>query len=69
MFMTPFETVPYLPLPCRSTVISPLLKKPTLDPEVLDNYRPISNIPFLSKVLEKVVAVQLQDHLKSEQPI
>ena len=28
------------------------------------NYRPISNLPFLSNVLEKVVAAQLQQHLK-----
>ncbi len=42
------------------------LKKPTLDPEVLANYRPISNLPFLSKVLEKIVAAQLQIHLKKK---
>uniref|UniRef100_A0A8C1RWE5 Reverse transcriptase domain-containing protein n=1 Tax=Cyprinus carpio TaxID=7962 RepID=A0A8C1RWE5_CYPCA len=45
-------------------MIRPLLKKPTLDPDVLANYRPISNLPFLSKVLEKVVVSHLQDHLK-----
>ena len=28
------------------------------------NYRPISNLPFLSKILERVVAAQLHDHLK-----
>lgn len=47
----------------KTTVISGLLKKPTLDPEVLTNYRPIPNLPFLSKVLEKVVSVQLQEQL------
>ena len=30
---------------------------------MLANYRPISNLPFLSKVLEKIVAAQLGDHL------
>jgi len=44
-------------------VIKRLLKKPTLDPKVLANYRPISNLPFLSKFLEKVVASQLCDFL------
>uniref|UniRef100_A0A8C7D7L2 Reverse transcriptase domain-containing protein n=1 Tax=Oncorhynchus kisutch TaxID=8019 RepID=A0A8C7D7L2_ONCKI len=48
----------------KTSVISPLLKKPTLDPEILANYRSISIPPFLSKVLEKGVAVQLQDYLK-----
>ena len=30
--------------------IRPLLKKPTLDPDILKNYRPVSNLPFISKV-------------------
>src|SRR4029434_9101145 len=34
-------------------------KKPNLDPDNLANYRPISNLPFLSKILEKIVAKQL----------
>ncbi|XP_060929417.1 uncharacterized protein LOC133003646 [Limanda limanda] len=53
-----------VPPTLKVAVIRPLLKKPTLDPEVLANYRPISNLAFLSKVFEKVVASQLQDHLK-----
>jgi len=47
----------------KVAVIRPLLKKPTLDQEVLADYRPISNLPFLSKILEKVVANQLCDFL------
>ena len=42
-----------------------MLKKHNLDPEDLSNYRPISNLPFLAKVLEKVVTLQLHDHLHS----
>uniref|UniRef100_A0A8D0CS33 Reverse transcriptase domain-containing protein n=3 Tax=Sander lucioperca TaxID=283035 RepID=A0A8D0CS33_SANLU len=53
----------YVPQSFKVAVIKPLLKKPTLDPEVLANYRPISNLPFLSKILEKVVANQLCDFL------
>ncbi|MDF4386599.1 reverse transcriptase family protein [Vibrio parahaemolyticus] len=53
----------YVPQSFKVAVIKPLLKKPTLDPEVLANYRPISNLPFLSKILEKVVADQLCDFL------
>ena len=33
----------------------PLLKKPNLDTNVLSHLRPISKLPFLSKILEKVV--------------
>jgi len=47
----------------KVAVIKPLLKKPSLDPEVLANYRPFSNLPFLSKILEEVVANQLCDFL------
>ncbi|MDF4280558.1 reverse transcriptase family protein [Vibrio parahaemolyticus] len=53
----------YVPQSFKVAVIKPLLKKPTLDPEVLANYRPISNLPFMSKILEKVVADQLCDFL------
>ncbi len=54
----------HVPSALKTAIIRPLLKKPTFDPQTLANYRPISNLPFLSKVLEKVVARHLQDHLK-----
>ncbi len=44
-------------------IITPILKKHNLDPNTLNNYRPVSNIPFLSKVLEKVVLSRVNDHL------
>ena len=47
----------------KSAVVKPLLKKPGLDPEALSSYRPISNLPFLSKVLERIVAGQIINHL------
>ena len=53
----------YVPQSFKVAVIKPLLKKPTLDPGILANYRPISNLPFLSKILEKTVAKQLCDFL------
>ena len=43
--------------------VSPLLKKPGLDPDDMKSYRPVSNLPFLSKVLEKIVLSQLKYHL------
>ena len=55
----------YVPQAFKVAVIKPLLKKPTLDPGILANYRPISNLPFLSKILEKIVAKQLCGFLDS----
>ena len=43
----------------KHAVVEPLLKKTGLDPTDLSNYRPISKLPFLSKILEKVVSEQL----------
>ena len=40
------------------------MKKPSLDKNLLKNYRPISNLPFLSKILEKVVLHKLLSHLQ-----
>ena len=44
-------------------VIKPLIKKPKLDPEVLSNYRTVSNLPYLPKILERAVVDQLQTRL------
>ena len=43
--------------------VTPLLKNTSLDKNVLKNYRPVSNLPFVSKVLERAVAKQLQNYL------
>jgi hypothetical protein len=45
---------------------TPLLKKPNLNPDVLNNYRPVSNLSFLSKIIERVVVRQLHDYLETE---
>ncbi len=45
--------------------VKPLLKKITLDPDILKNYRPVSNLTFVSKLAEKVVAKQLINHLQN----
>ena len=49
----------------KHALVNPLLKKSTLDPEILKNYRPVSNLPFLSKVLERIVLTQLMTHLEN----
>ena len=47
----------------KSALVKPLLKKMSLDPDDLKNYRPVSNVSFLSKVLERIVLSQLNEHL------
>ena len=43
----------YVPQSFQIAVIKPSLKNPNRDPDNLANYGPISNLPFLSKILEK----------------
>ena len=52
------------PSKCKHALIVPLLKKPHLDKNEINNYRPVSNLSFLSKVVERVVVKNLLDHLK-----
>ena len=47
----------------KEAVIRPLLKKSGL-PLVYKNFRPVSNLSFLSKIVEKFVAQQLTDYIK-----
>ena len=47
----------------RATII-PLLKRPGLDKEDMKNYCPISYLPFISKLIEKVVGRRIDEHLK-----
>ena len=54
-----------VPVAFIKTLLPPLLKKATLNQDVLKNYRPVFNLPFISKVLERVVRSQLLDYLAS----
>ena len=47
----------------KHAIVRPLLKKPSLGKNILKNYRPVSNLPFISKVLENVIAAQLDRHI------
>ena len=50
----------------KAAHVSPLLKKkPSLNQDSMGNYRPVSNLSFLSKVLEKVVVYQLNANINS----
>ena len=47
----------------KQSVIDPLLKKSDLDPDNLKNYRPVNNLVFFSKLIERVVLKRLDDHM------
>ena len=46
-------------------LVTQLLNKSLLDHNTLKNYRPVSNLAFVSKVLERVVLTRLMNHLES----
>ena len=52
-----------VPPSLKQAIMTPRLKKHGLSTQELSNYRPISNIHFISKVMEKAVAAQIQDYL------
>ena len=52
-----------MPTCLKSAVLSPLLKKPDADFLQFKNFRPISNLKALSKIIEKSVALQLNNNL------
>ena len=45
--------------------IRPHLKKANLDDEIFKNFRPVSNLALVSKVIEKAVSYQLIEHVDS----
>src|SRR6218665_1056106 len=49
----------------KDAYVTPRLKKPTLPPCELSSYPPISNLSFLSKLLDRIVSVQLTEYLLS----
>ena len=50
----------------KAAIVRPSLKKVGTDPDELKNYRPISNLSYLSKIVEKVVHKQLTAYIESE---
>ena len=50
----------------KSAVVLPLIKElDSLDVEIKKNYRPISNLQFVGKLIERVVAIRLDEHMES----
>ena len=47
----------------KQALVTPLLKKPTLIKNKFKNYRPVLNLNYASKLLEKVVSSQIKNHI------
>lgn len=50
----------------KRALVKPLLKHGKLDTNELQSYRPVSNLHFISKILEKLVVSRLDIHLQNE---
>ena len=50
----------------KSARITPLIKKQSLDSDILKNYRPVANLTFLAKTIERACTSQIQDYLDRE---
>ena len=53
------------PNPWKHACVTPLLKKGKQNPSDVKAYRPISHLPALSKLLEKLTAAQLRSYLQA----
>jgi hypothetical protein len=47
----------------KQAIVTPILKKTNLDWNNLHNYRPVSNIGFIGKVIEKAAMLQVNEHM------
>ena len=54
-----------MPEKIKTAIVLPILKKPHLDVQLLNYYQPVSNLPFLSKLVQCVVAAQLTEYLNA----
>ena len=49
----------------KSALVTPILKKRCLDHNDLNNYRPVSNLCFIAKILERLILSQVSSYLNS----
>ena len=54
-----------MPDDMKTALVVPLLKKQGLNTDTLSNYRPVSNLQFIGKIIEKCVANQLCQHIST----
>ena len=54
----------HVPSDLKMSLVKPLIKKKSLDPDNYKNYRPVSNLSFLSKLIEKIVCKRIESYLE-----
>ena len=54
----------YFPQSFKLAIVRPHLKKANSDNEDFSNYRPISNLSYISKLLERAAFIQMHEHLE-----
>src|SRR3984885_7387921 len=54
----------YLPVSQKRSILIPVIKREGLDSADPANYRPIANVSFISKVIEKIISFQLTAYLE-----
>ena len=54
------------PTSLKQAIVTPIIKKTSLDPNELKNYRPVSNIKCFSKIMEKCAMSQLFSHMSTQ---
>jgi len=52
-----------MPVNLKKALVIPLLKKLSLILEILKIFRPVSNLVYVSKLIERIVAVRITDHM------
>lgn len=52
-----------MPTQLKKALVIPLLKKINLIVEILKNFRPVSNLAYISKVIERIVAKRVISHM------
>ena len=53
----------FVPDAFETAVVTPLIKKANLSSDDLKNYHPVYSLSFISKLVERVVAEQLLEHI------
>ena len=54
-----------MPSDLKTSHVTPILKRSNLEVNNLSNYRPVSQIPFIAKVVEKCACNQLHEHCQA----